>query len=150
MSVNPLKHIQEYLRFNVCTLQLMSSSWFEKYEYRTDKEEQKKLSFSLRSVNFKSSKVFFGILNSSKNERKQFNQRYHSTVRSNFFVFVRFLEELKTSKCSFEINWPLGLRELKLAFKNKRIPLCESVDIVLTPDEVFFNFCWVWTFTKKK
>ena len=39
-----------------------------------------------------------------KNKQKKFDLRYHSTVRSNFFGF---LEELKTPKSPFEINWPL-------------------------------------------
>ena len=82
--------------------------------------------------------TLFGVFNSSKKQTK--NESFQ----------VRFLEELKTPKCSFEINWPLGLQELKLAFKNKRIPWCESVEIVLTPDEVFSISVGCEPFTKKK
>ena len=46
----------------------------------------------------KISKGLFGISIFPKNEQKQLGLRYHSTV---------FLEELKTPKSPFEINWPL-------------------------------------------
>ena len=45
------------------------------------------------------SKGLYGTLNSSK----KFDLRYHSTVRSNFFVFWKNWRPQKT----FEINWPL-------------------------------------------
>ena len=41
------------------------------------------------------------LISKGKNEQKQFDLRYYSTVRSNF---VRFSEELKTPKSPFEIN----------------------------------------------
>ena len=45
-----------------------------------------------------------GVFNSYKNERKQFDLRYHS-IKVDFFV--HFLGELKRPKRHFEINWPL-------------------------------------------
>jgi hypothetical protein len=51
------------------------------------------------------SKVLFGTLNSSKNERKNFYLRYSMYCKVEIFrFFVRFLEELKTPKSPFEIN----------------------------------------------
>ena len=46
-----------------------------------------------------------------KNERKQFDLRYQCKYcKLNFFL--RFLEELKTPKGHFEINWPLQDRRI--------------------------------------
>ena len=63
--------------------------------------------------------VFCGILNSSKNERKKSTlllyTNYDTSCR---IVFVCFLEELKTPKTHFEINWPLELskKDFKVFF----------------------------------
>ena len=51
------------------------------------------------------SKGLVGILNSSKKWMKKFDLQYYDT--SGRLVFIRFLEELKTPKSPFEINWPL-------------------------------------------
>ena len=53
--------------------------------------------------------LFWCLQFSQKNERKQFDLRYHSR-KLNFFV--RFLGELKIPKRHFEINWPffMGLK----------------------------------------
>ena len=51
--------------------------------------------------------IFFGILNSSKNERIQFDLRYHITNINFLCFFVLGLEELEIPKSSFEIKWPL-------------------------------------------
>ena len=53
------------------------------------------------------SKGLVGILNSSKKWTKKFNLQYYDT--SGWLVFIRFLEELKTPKSPFEINWPLKM-----------------------------------------
>ena len=50
------------------------------------------------------SKGLFGILNSSKKKKEKLRPNYYDT--SGWIVFVRFLEELKTPKRHFEINWP--------------------------------------------
>ena len=42
-----------------------------------------------------------------KNERKQFDLKYHTYVVVRLNFFVRFLEELRIPKSPFEINWPL-------------------------------------------
>ena len=53
------------------------------------------------------SKVIFGSLNSSKkNFQKQFDLRSMVDWSILFCFFIRCLEELKTQKIPFEINWP--------------------------------------------
>ena len=51
------------------------------------------------------SKCLFGVLNSSKKGTKTIRPWGIIVVESNFLV--RFLEEFKTPKRHFEINWPL-------------------------------------------
>ena len=51
------------------------------------------------------SKCLFGVLNSSKKQTKTIRPWGIIVVESNFLV--RFLEEFKTPKRHFEINWPL-------------------------------------------
>ena len=81
------------------------------------------------------SKGLVSILNSSKTNKK-FDLQYYDT--SGWLVFVRFLEELKTTKSPFEINWPLVLVLLDL------ILWCISVMTY-----VKFKFLWpskkIWT-----
>ena len=55
-------------------------------------------------------KGLFGVFNSSKKRMKKFDLQYYDTLAR--FVFVRFLEELKTPKSPFEINWPLALLKI--------------------------------------
>ena len=50
-------------------------------------------------------KRLFGILNSSKKRTKKIRLNYYDT--SGRIAFVRFLEEFKTPRRHFEINWPL-------------------------------------------
>ena len=51
------------------------------------------------------SKGLFATLNSSKKPKR--NQLYYYDI-SGWIVFVHFLEEFKTPKRHFEINWPLA------------------------------------------
>ena len=52
------------------------------------------------------SKCLFGVLNSSKKQTKKFNlTKCYAT--SGRIIIVHFLEEFKTQKRYFEINWPL-------------------------------------------
>ena len=45
-----------------------------------------------------------------KNERKRFDLIYHSSVKSNFFIFsFVFLEKLGKTQIAFEIIWPLPI-----------------------------------------
>jgi hypothetical protein len=61
------------------------------------------------------SKCFWCLPILPKNDRKQFDLRYHSSYLGRIFSFV-FLEELKILTRHFEINWPLIILSFKFAW----------------------------------
>ena len=96
--------------------------------------------FCLRSVNLK---LLFGILNSSKKSTKN-QPNYHDT--SGRIVFVHFLEELKTPKRHFEIDWPLPGPDLctdqlydVLTQKTQINLVCTFA--ILRPIDIFSRLC---------
>ena len=83
------------------------------------------------------SKGLVGILNSSKKRTKKFDIQYYDT--SGWLVFVRFLEELKTSKSPFEMNWPLIWRNDEGLDEKEEPRLCtleEEVCVLTRSDNV--------------
>ena len=85
-------------------------------------------------------KYFLVSLILPKNEQKQVNLRYHSTVGRLFFVC--FSKELKRPKSPFEINWPLPFALYTNSFLRSRNFQGEFVH-----EWQFFEICKAWLAT---
>ena len=82
--------------------------------------------------------MFFWCLSfSPKNEQKQFDSRYHSIVKSNFFGCS--LGEMKIPKRCFEIHWPLLTNSFSSVFQS-----------IWTLMKSFWNSNNVWQWLKPR
>ena len=89
------------------------------------------------------SKATYGVLDSPKNERKRFDLIYHSSNKSNFFIFLFvFLGEVRKTKIAFEIIWPLLSRYvylcvLALCMRSRVCTFLYKRDLLMLPDHIF-------------
>ena len=90
-------------------------------------------------------KCLFGILNSSRKWKRKL-PNYYGT--SSWVVFVHFLEELKTPKIYFEINWPLLHNWVKYFFSIHWNLLCFRISWH-TFSKLLWSECWgKWLYWK--
>ena len=77
---------------------------------------------------------------------KKFNLQYYDT--SGRLVFVRFLEELKTPKIPFEINWPLYGGNIYTSIFSTDPPSSHPDSCTSTHSPLTFEFCLLlWSFS---
>ena len=86
------------------------------------------------------SKGLVGILNSSKKRTKKFDLQYYDT--SGQLVFILFLEELKTPKSPFKINWPLIINRDNSSLSLRKICISDQSNKYLIFNYCYFKSAW--------